>query len=279
MRLASQKELTPVVYGEFPVKYFRVAAAPGELVFHLHWHDRAEFHSVISGTLELFCGEEHTVVHEGEVSAVSPRLLHHGVAGENGVVYDVLMFDLHPLIGRATEPWLGAIEGGRSVFEMKITDPSIVEATRQLIDAYNAKETHPIGMVGMLYGLLGEMYRLDMIHEQTLPPLEASFDRVISHINDHFAEEITSASLSELFGYDEAYFCRKFKRVTGVTVMRYIRVLRMEQARLLLVETEIPVSAVAAACGFSDAAYFSNCFKQQYGITPSDLRCEKRASL
>lgn len=277
MRLASQKELTPVVYGEFPVKCFRVTAAPGELVFHLHWHDRAELHSVVSGSLELFCGEEHTILHAGEVSAVSPRLLHHGVAGEDGVVYDVLMFDLQPLMGRATEPWLGAIESGRSVFEMKITDMSIVEATRRLIDAYDARGTHPIGMVGMLYGLLGEMYHLGKIREQTLPPLEANFSRVISYINDHFAEEITSASLSEAFGYDEAYFCRKFKRVTGVTAMRYIRVLRMEQARSLLVETEIPVSAVAATCGFSDAAYFSNCFKQQYGITPSDLRCEKRS--
>ena len=279
MRLVSQKELTPVVYGEFPVKCFRVEAAPGELVFHLHWHDRAEFHSVVSGSLELFCGEEHIVLNAGEVSAVSPRMLHHGVAGEEGVVYDVLMFDLHLLMGRATEPWLGAIESGRSVFDVKISIPSITETIRCLIEAYNSKKLHPIGMVGLLYGLLGELYRLDKIREQTVAPFEENFGRVISYINDHFTEGITSASLSELFGYDEAYFCRKFKRVTGVTAMRYIRVLRMEQARVLLMETDTAVSAVAVACGFSDVAYFSNCFKQQYGVTPSALRDEKRSSV
>lgn len=277
MQLISQKELTPVVYGEMPVKCFRVSAAPGELVFYLHWHDRVELHSVVSGSLELFCGEEHTVLRAGEVSAVSPRLLHHGVAGEEGVVYDVLMFDLSLLVGRATEPWLGALESGRAVFEIKYEASPITEATHRVIEAYTAKETHPLGMVALLYGLLGEMYRLGGIREHTLPPLEENFSRVIEYIHENATREITSASISVLFGYDEAYFCRKFKRVTGVTAMRYIRALRMEKARLLLTETETPVSAVATACGFADAAYFSNCFKQQYGVTPSRLRCEKRS--
>lgn len=279
MPLVSQKELTPVVYGDYPVKYFRQKAAPGELVFNLHWHDRVELHRVVSGSLELFCGEEHTVLHAGEVSAVSPRLLHHGVAGEEGVVYDVLMFDVSLLKGRASEPWLGALESGRAVFEIRLVVPSVAAAVQRVIDAYTAKDTHPLGMVGLLYGLLGEIYRYGGIREHTSALFEENFGRVISYINENFTGNITSASLSELFGYDEAYFCRKFKRVTGVTAMRYIRILRMEKARLLIAETEIPVSAVAAACGFADVAYFSNCFKQQYGVTPGRLRSEKRSSV
>ena len=277
MRLLSQKEIVPVIYGELPVKCFRVTAQAGELVFSLHWHERMELHRVVEGSLLLYCGDEQHTLRAGELSVVSPQLLHRGVAGPEGVTYEVVMFDVLSLVNRtAATRWLKEVDGGKTVFETQTDHESVITAVDRVLEAYYRANTHPLEAVGLLYELLAALYRFGGVKEQAPPPLEERFGRVISYINEQFAQPISSASLSAQFGYDEAYFCRKFKHVTGITVMRYIRILRMEQARNLLAETEKPVNDIALACGFSDAAYFANCFKAQYGVTPTMLRKETR---
>ena len=70
----------------------------------------------------------------------------------------------------------------------------------------------------------------------------------------------------------ESYFCRKFKRITGITVTNYIKTQRLEHARRLLEKTEESVRHIAISCGFIDAAYFTNCFKAMYKISPTKYR-------
>lgn len=273
MRLDSQKELTPIIYGEFPVKVLHITALTGELAFSLHWHDRLELHCITAGSLELFCGDEQITLHAGDVAVISPQLLHHGVAGAEGVTYDVVMFELSPLLNHtAAAQWIQDIAAGETVFEIKTQHPLVATAVEQIVRDSTAGNIHSLEMVGQLYALLGVLYRFVGLKEQTPPLVEKRFAEVIAYINERYAENISSSTLSARFGYDEAYFCRKFKRTTGVTVMRYIRTLRLERARVLLMETQQPIHGVALACGFSDAAYFTNCFKQQYGVTASELR-------
>lgn len=271
MRLISQKELTPVVYGEVPVKCFRQTAAAGELVFSLHWHDRVELHRVIAGEFTLFCGDEQTTVSAGEVSVISPRLLHRGVAGAGGVTYDVVMFDAAALMHRAAASWLKPLENGTDIFKIKTADTHVVQMVDALTALYETPNGHSLELLGSVYRLLGSLYRFVGVNTAP-PPLEEKFSHAIAYINEQFTTPISTATLSRRFGYDEAYFCRKFKKLTGMTVMRYIRQLRLEQARALLCETPQAVSDVAAACGFADAAYFANCFKEQYGISPSKVK-------
>ncbi|MNO05578.1 Arabinose operon regulatory protein [compost metagenome] len=66
------------------------------------------------------------------------------------------------------------------------------------------------------------------------------------------------------------------KRVYGLTPMEYLTDYRLEQAKLLLLKTEIPVAAVAERTGFENTAYFSRRFTSKVGISP--LRYRKRYS-
>ena len=111
-----------------------------------------------------------------------------------------------------------------------------------------------------------------MIRETYALPTQKHFDRTIDYINEHYTENISAASLSRRFGYDESYFCRKFKKQTGLTVMKYIQILRIEKARRLLAETGLPVQDIAQQCGFSDTAYFTNRFKSICHMTPTQIR-------
>ena len=77
---------------------------------------------------------------------------------------------------------------------------------------------------------------------------------------DEFAAEMS-------LGHTILY--RKVKGVTGYPPKTYLRIMRMKKAAELLLQPEVNVSEVAYSVGLSDPLYFSKCFKQQFGVSPS----------
>ncbi|MDE5790083.1 MAG: substrate-binding domain-containing protein [Muribaculaceae bacterium] len=80
-------------------------------------------------------------------------------------------------------------------------------------------------------------------------------------------EEIAGAT-----GLGQSQFTRKVKAVTNYTPVELIRKFRVEKARKLLLSTDKTVGEIAFAVGFSSQAYFTRCFRDAYGKTPSEFR-------
>ena len=64
---------------------------------------------------------------------------------------------------------------------------------------------------------------------------------------------------------------RKLKAITGKSTSQYIRSIKLSRAREMLRDPEGNISEVAYAVGFSSLAYFSRCFKEEFGHSPSSL--------
>ena len=61
--------------------------------------------------------------------------------------------------------------------------------------------------------------------------------------------------------------------------MKYIQILRLEKANTLLSKSALSIRDISIACGFSDMAYFANCYKKFYNIAPSKMReIQKKSS-
>lgn len=69
---------------------------------------------------------------------------------------------------------------------------------------------------------------------------------------------------------------RLFKSHTGVSPIRYYLDVRLDRARGLITQTELPVLTVAVACGFGSNAQFSRMYRQRFGVSPSYDRTEGR---
>ena len=65
---------------------------------------------------------------------------------------------------------------------------------------------------------------------------------------------------------------RKMKQLVGITPVDFLREARMKHAAQLLRTTDIPVSDVAYRCGYNDPKYFSRCFRQSTGMTPTEFK-------
>lgn len=275
MKLNSKKELTPVVFGETSVKILKTKLGANILAFTQHWHDRLELHLVKEGSLELCCDDKNISINAGELSIVSPTMLHSGKAGNEGYECYVIMFEVADLYNGtvSSKQYIEPIINGKIRFKYKTNNKEIVKLAERIVKMQlDHNNYHPLETVGCLYRLLGLLceHCIDTDHSSSQKP--ESFDNVVSYINSNLTQNISVSAISRIFGYDESYFCRKFKKATGFTVTNYIRTQRLEHARRLLEKTDESIRHIAISCGFIDAAYFTNCFSAMYGLSPTKYR-------
>ena len=100
---------------------------------------------------------------------------------------------------------------------------------------------------------------------------------ILNYVNGHYGDcGMGLDLLSEQFGISVNQLSRFFKQETGCTFIQYITMLRMDKARELLMNTDIPVKDIVAQIGYIDAANFVRKFKGYEGITPGQYREKMR---
>ena len=87
-------------------------------------------------------------------------------------------------------------------------------------------------------------------------------------ISLNYGEALSLDTLSRKFAMSTSHMSRRFKAVAGIGITEYITYVRILNAERLLKTTTLPITEVAAACGFNDSNYFSTVFKRIKGITP-----------
>jgi len=98
-------------------------------------------------------------------------------------------------------------------------------------------------------------------------------DRLKAVIEQHIGnEDFSVQSLSEMMAMDRTVLYRRMQVLTGMPPSVYIKNIRMDIARRLLLDTDLPVSDIAVKTGFSTTKYFSAAFKESFGMTPNDYR-------
>lgn len=111
-------------------------------------------------------------------------------------------------------------------------------------------------------------------HGENAPAELIRIKKVLEHIHEDPARPFTLEDLTARSGVKKTLFLQSFRRMTGTTPKQYILGLRLEYARDLLLETDVPVAQVAERCGFSDSFYFSRCFKNHFSTSPRQYRKE-----
>lgn len=100
-------------------------------------------------------------------------------------------------------------------------------------------------------------------------------EKVQKYIDEHFCEEIEAGVLEEITFYSSGYVAKLFKRRTGISLGAYVIEKRMELARKLLQENQMPVSEIAQEVGYDNFTYFSRLFRKKTGMAPKEYRKSK----
>lgn len=92
------------------------------------------------------------------------------------------------------------------------------------------------------------------------------------YIDLHYSENLNLDLLTELSYLQKSYFLHSFKKQFGIAPMKYLNLVRMEHAKLLLLSSDRSISEIALEVGFSNPTYFSEMFLKSEGESPSHYR-------
>lgn len=104
---------------------------------------------------------------------------------------------------------------------------------------------------------------------------ETRVARVVRHLHGTYTEHIELGALADQFYVSRHHLSREFRRHTGTTVISYVNDLRVDQARRLLTESELPISRIAQDVGFTTVTHFNRVFRERTGTTPRHVRSER----
>lgn len=95
---------------------------------------------------------------------------------------------------------------------------------------------------------------------------------VISYIDFHYAEDLNLTFFAEMFSLSKNYLSGLFKKESGMTLTDYIHQVRIRRAITMINSSSLPITTVAASCGYNDMNYFIRLFKRTYGMSPKQYQ-------
>ena len=98
-------------------------------------------------------------------------------------------------------------------------------------------------------------------------------------VQAHADEELTLAQVAQCAHVSGYYFCKLFKKTTGMTLTEYIARVRIEKAKTLLLDPLVRVSEVVYAAGFGSIPQFNSLFRRYVGMAPGQYRSTVRTDL
>jgi AraC-like DNA-binding protein len=115
------------------------------------------------------------------------------------------------------------------------------------------------------------------VEKPVLARQDRSLRRAVEYIHQRYSEPLSAPKVASVAGFAPKYFSYLFRRREKMTFEDYLRRVRIERARQLLVSTDLNLARVAELSGFRSAQYFCHVFRDTGGVTPTEFRERARS--
>ncbi|WP_342592646.1 helix-turn-helix transcriptional regulator [Cohnella thailandensis] len=117
---------------------------------------------------------------------------------------------------------------------------------------------------------------IGLLAESTAPhrssPGRACAEQAAAYLRKHYRQEISAKELGDGLSFHPVYIARCMQQEYGCSPTEYLLRYRIEQSKLLLLQTDMTVARIAEEVGFNLAPYFSSCFHKVVGMSPRNYR-------
>ncbi|RED49718.1 GlxA family transcriptional regulator [Aestuariispira insulae] len=175
-----------------------------------------------------------------------------------------------------------------------------VHVTDEVFELSGDVATSPAGMatIDLILGLIAERHGTDLaeqvavflIHDRirkggdiqrslsqrVLSMREPGVGRAIRMMEENLETPVSIGKIAKQAGMSERKLQRLFAIYFNQSPLDYYRTLRLERARQLVCQTNIPLVEISVSCGFESQSWFSRAYRQRYDISPSDHRQQYR---
>lgn len=144
-----------------------------------------------------------------------------------------------------------------------------MRAVIALFRGYNRMAGHEA--FGLLAQLLGMLYAAGEQKDRD-SRISESADSVLRIIEKQYPEKLTLDSIARAVGQSKYYLAHRFKTEMGMTIYGYLTLFRISKSKILLQNTNLPVSDIAEQVGFSGVSNFIRTFSSYEAMTPHQYR-------
>ena len=96
--------------------------------------------------------------------------------------------------------------------------------------------------------------------------------QVCNYVLDHIEDDISLAIVADNLFLNRTYVSEIFKQKTGIPFTEYVTRVKMERAKIIILQDNLKTYEIAEKLGFKDTEYFSKVFKKSTGMTPTEFR-------
>lgn len=185
---------------------------------------------------------------------------------KNNIDYSHLPFILLTALTSEKQRLYGTVTGA-DIYLSKPFSPDLLKV--QIIRLLNTQQKYHDRLLQKILAQDGTL-----IEEET--PVESLDDlflrKLVGLLNEMYTDsEYNVERLSDAMGMSRGHLYRKVKELTGETPVDFLRSYRLKKAVALLRQKRYNISEIGYMTGFSSPAYFAKCFKNAYGVPPSEF--------
>lgn len=241
--------------------------------FSMHTHTTAELFYFVSGKAVYHIEGSSYTLQPGDILLMRPAEAHY-IEQDQTLPYERICLNFETTILSALDPESTLLRpfydrdpGKRNLYRTAGTPNDICRT--YLDNILNAPDDRLKALANLILLLrqVGTMFEKNNTAGSQPETLEY---RIVRYINQNLDKELTIQQLCSQFFISRAQLCRRFKKVTGTSVGKYVTAKRLIAAQNLIRQGKKPTE-VYAACGYQDYSTFYRAYLQHFGYSPKNV--------
>ncbi len=254
-----------------------------------HIHSSIEIIYILHGTLEITTNSNTYILNDGDLVMFRKFALHAiNVISTDGGEYYAIKFHMSILNDFASAENINYYHSFFSIdarvdslvwHRDELDESDIIPAINEVIRTYTDEGIFAFFRLKLNVGnfILSLMQDYHKRFPEHLRPLKLNdsmarnIKKAIEFVNGNYQNPITARDAAKVAGLSYNYFSNCFSQVTGKTFSQYLNTVRINQAKYQLLISEKNISKVSELAGFENTSYFTQEFRRQTGMTPTEF--------
>lgn len=238
---------------------------------HQNWHENSELLCFTDGCGKVRINAREYDVSAGDIIAINSNYLHE-FKTQHSMTYHVLIIDRAFCLANY-------IDADNLHFSTRFRSEEIEKCFSLLSEAFKSPKEQKWRTQTIRTLVMRILTELCKYHSEEYDKsrdenasLISAVKRAIGYILSNYHTPLSLGEICSEVGLSKYYFAREFHRISGYTIVNYINLIRCENAKPLLRESDLSILEIAERCGYCDQSYFTRIFKRYTKLSPSEYR-------
>ena len=243
--------------------------------YDLHWHDCFEIELVLRGSAIQYLNGQRYELTPGVIYLLNPTDFH-SIETDGAVVYNI-MFSEEMLDEDVLQKILGIDKNiifRLSQRELQTTEFIISQMLYEFENEMEYSNSVIENLMECLFIMILRKCDLSSVDKGNSD--NDAIRKSILYLHSRFRENPTLVQVAKIAGFNKNYFSGLFHMTTGKTYKEYLNTLKLEHAKKLAVTSTIPITQICYNSGFNSITNFLRAFKEMYGMSPSEMRKNRK---